>query len=140
MYSLWHTGFDFDFEKENTDDIVFGDFTTDIYQTSSIKDVYNWIMSLNMNRSKLIANCFLEEEIDGEVLFDLNYSEVCELFTERNLGRVGLFWLAIFKFIGNDFLDLFLSLVNILLSMLGKLHNLFFYFWIILNHVYLQNR
>ena len=88
-------------QLENADlssqNMWFGDFTTDIYQTSSIKDVYNWIMSLNMNRSKLIANCFLEEEIDGEVLFDLNYSEVCELFTERNLGRVGLFWLAIFK-------------------------------------------
>lgn len=96
-YSLWNTGFNFDFEKENTDDIVFGDFTNDICRTSTIKDVYNWIISLNMNRSKLIANCFLEEEIDGEVLLDLNYSEVCELFTERNLGRVGLFWLAIFK-------------------------------------------
>lgn len=97
MYSLWHTGFNFKLEKENTDDIVFGHFTNKINSTSTIQDVYNWIISLNMNRSKLIANCFKEEEIDGEVLIDLNYSDVCELFTENNLGRVGLFWLAIFK-------------------------------------------
>lgn len=97
MYSLWHTGFNFKFEKENTDDIEFGDFRNQINYFSSVQEVYDWIISLNMNRSILIANCFKEEEIDGEVLFDLNYSDVCELFTEKNLGRVGLFWLAIFK-------------------------------------------
>ena len=110
-YSLWNTGFNFNLENENTNNIVFGDFhneeentdnidinkITNINNKSSIQDVYNWIISLNMKRSVLIANCFKDEEIDGEVLLTLTHDDVNELFIERNLGRLGLFWLAILK-------------------------------------------
>ena len=97
MYSLWNSGFDFQFEKENTENINFNTFIKKNTYEWTIQDVYNWIISLNMNRSVLIANCFKEEEIDGEVLIDLHHSEICELFIEKNLGRVGLFWLAILR-------------------------------------------
>ena len=50
-----------------------------------------------MNRSLLIANCFKEEEIDGEALLMISQDELSDLFREKNLGRIGLFWLVIFK-------------------------------------------
>jgi hypothetical protein len=60
MYSLWNSGFNFQFEKENTDNIIFDNFSNVIKKTNewTIQDVYDWIISLNMNRSILIANCF----------------------------------------------------------------------------------
>ena len=66
----------------------------------TIQDVYKWIMSLQMRRSLLIANVFKEEEIDGEALLFLTRDDVSELFYEKNLGSIGLFWLAIFKIQG----------------------------------------
>tara|TARA_B110001454_G_C12507784_1_gene345452 strand:+ start:367 stop:675 length:309 start_codon:yes stop_codon:yes gene_type:complete len=99
MYSLWNSGFDFQFEKENTDNIIFDNFSNVIKKTDewTIQDVYDWIISLNMNRSILIANCFKEEDVDGEALLIIDHDDVSNLFREKNLGRIGLFWLAIFK-------------------------------------------
>ena len=99
MYSLWKSGFDFKLEKENTDGLIY----TDVAKINkkivewTVTDVYNWIMSLRMNRSLLIADAFKEEEIDGEVLLAINQDDVLGVFRDRCLGRTGLFWLAIFK-------------------------------------------
>ncbi len=97
MYSLWNSGFNFQFEKENTKNIKFDTFIKKDTYEWTIQDVYNWIISLNMNRSILIANCFKEEEIDGEALLMINQTDLFNLFKEKNLGRIGMFWLAIFK-------------------------------------------
>ena len=99
MYSLWKSGFDFKFENENTDHINCDNVNKIIKETNewTLQDVYDWIILLDMNRSLLIANCFKEEEIDGEALLMISQGELSDLFREKNLGRIGLFWLAIFK-------------------------------------------
>ena len=99
MYSLWKSGFDFKFENENTDHINCDNVNKIIKETNewTLQDVYDWIILLDMNRSLLIANCFKEEEIDGEALLMISQDELSDLFREKNLGRIGLFWLVIFK-------------------------------------------
>lgn len=100
-YSLWDSHLSFDFQKENTENIVFGDILNEKNVINwTIQDVHKWIMSLHMRRSLLIANVFKEEEIDGEVLLCLTHNDLSELFYEKNLGNIGLFWLAIFKIQG----------------------------------------
>jgi hypothetical protein len=100
-YSLFDSHLIFDFKKENTENIVFGDFLNETNVINwTIQDVYKWIMSLQMRRSLLIANVFKEEEIDGEALLFLTHNDISELFYENNLGSIGLFWLAIFKIQG----------------------------------------
>jgi hypothetical protein len=99
MYSLWKSGFDFKLENVNTDSVIYTGETqinTAIYDWT-VTDVYNWIISLRMNRSLLIANAFKEEEIDGEVLLVINKEDVLSVFRDRSLGMTGLFWLAVFK-------------------------------------------
>ena len=97
MYSLWKSGFSLDIE--NTDGIKFGDFDKKLKITkqSRIQDIYNWIISLNMRRSILIANAFKEEEVDGHALLLLTREDIEEVFKQYNLGLIGLFWLSIFK-------------------------------------------
>lgn len=97
MYSLWKSGFSLDIES--TCGIKFEDFDKKfkITKQSTIKNVYNWIISLNMRRSILIANAFKEEEVDGHALLLLRREDIEEIFKHYNLGLIGLFWLAIFK-------------------------------------------
>lgn len=95
MYSLWKSGFSLNIES--TDEIKFGDFDKKITKQSTIQDIYNWIISLNMRRSILIANAFKKEEVDGEALLLLTRQDIEEVFKQYNLGLIGLFWLAIFK-------------------------------------------
>lgn len=85
MYSLWNSRLLFD--------INFGKIT----KNSSICDVFNWIITINMKKSKLIALAFLKEEIDGEVIFLLLKKDLEEIFKDYNLGNCGLFWLKIYN-------------------------------------------
>ncbi len=97
MYSLWKSGFSLDIES--TCGIKFEDFDkkNKIMNQSTVQDVYNWIISLNMRRSIIIANAFQEEEVDGHALLLLTREDIEEVFKQYNLGLIGLFWLAIFK-------------------------------------------
>ena len=97
MYSLWKSGFSLNIE--NTGGIKFENFDkkNKITKQSTIQDVHNWIISLNMRRSILIANAFKEEEVDGHALLLLTREDIEEVFKQYNLGLIGLFWLAIFK-------------------------------------------
>ena len=97
MYSLWESGFSLNIE--NSANIKFEDSVkkTQITKASTIEDVYEWIISLNMRRSTIIANAFKEEEIDGDALLLLTRQDVEDVFKQYNLGLIGLFWLAIFK-------------------------------------------
>jgi hypothetical protein len=88
MYSLWKSGFDFKLEKTAPSRKLV---------EWTVNDVYHWVISLRMSRSVLIANAFKKEEIDGEVLLLINKEDISDIFKDCNLGRIGLFWLAIYK-------------------------------------------